>query len=61
MNSNNASATRPIGTMPSPRLVKTGKAVGDRMEVLSGLADGERVVAGGAERVADGDRVEATP
>jgi RND family efflux transporter MFP subunit len=40
------------------RLVKTGEAVGDRIEVLSGLSAGERVVVGGAEKVVDGCKIE---
>ncbi len=40
------------------RLVKTGKAVGDRVVILSGLSSGERVVTAGAERVSEGARVE---
>jgi membrane fusion protein, multidrug efflux system len=40
------------------RLVKTGRATGDRVEILSGLSEGERVVVGGAERVSDGSRVQ---
>jgi RND family efflux transporter MFP subunit len=40
------------------RLVKIGKTVGDRVEILSGLSDGERVVTSGAEKVSEGRRVE---
>jgi len=40
------------------RLVKTGKTVGDRVEILSGLSGGERVVVAGAEKVSEGARVE---
>jgi RND family efflux transporter MFP subunit len=40
------------------RLVKTGKTVGDRVEILSGLSDGERIVANGAEKVQEGSKVE---
>src|SRR5574340_736416 len=39
------------------RLVKTGQAVDDRIEVLSGLSAGERVVVGGAEKVVDGAKI----
>ena len=39
------------------RLVKVGKTVADRVEILSGLSDGERVVAGGAEKVNEGSKV----
>lgn len=40
------------------RLVTTGRASGDRVEVLSGVSEGERVVVQGAERLVDGSRVE---
>lgn len=40
------------------RLVKTGRLVGDRVEILAGLAAGERVAVEGVERLADGSRVE---
>jgi membrane fusion protein, multidrug efflux system len=44
------------------RLVKTGKPYGDRVEVLSGLSEGEQIVVAGAEAVNDGSRVrEAAP
>ena len=36
------------------RLIKTGKTYGDRLEVLSGLNEGETVVTEGADRVTDG-------
>ena len=41
------------------RLIKTGKAYGDRVEVLTGLSDGERIVIDGVEAVSDGSRVES--
>lgn len=40
------------------RLVKTGKAVGGRVEILSGLSDGERVIVSGVEKVREGAKVE---
>lgn len=40
------------------RLVKTGRTAGERVEILAGLADGERVVARGVERVSEGARIE---
>ncbi len=40
------------------RLIKTGKQYGDRLEVLSGLNEGDRILAEGIERVKEGDRVE---
>ncbi len=43
------------------RLVKTGSAVGDRVEVLSGLNEGEEIIAEGITSLRDGIRVrEAT-
>jgi len=39
------------------RLVKVGKTIGDRVEVLSGLSDGEQVVVNGAEKVSEGSKV----
>ncbi len=41
------------------RLVKTGKRIGDEVEILSGLAPGEILIADGAARLVDGQRVEA--
>lgn len=41
------------------RLVKSGRTLGERVEILSGLAEGERVVVAGVERVTDGSRLEA--
>jgi RND family efflux transporter MFP subunit len=40
------------------RLIKTGKIYGDRIEVLSGLGEGEKVIVEGVERVKDGNRIE---
>jgi RND family efflux transporter MFP subunit len=40
-------------------LVKTGKRVGDEMEILSGLHAGDAVVVEGAAQLTDGQRVEA--
>jgi len=40
------------------RLVKLGSALGSRVEVLSGLSAGERVVTAGVEKVSDGAKVE---
>ncbi|MBI3650912.1 MAG: efflux RND transporter periplasmic adaptor subunit [Acidobacteria bacterium] len=39
------------------RLVKTGKAYGEQIEILSGLNDGERVIVEGQVQVSDGSRV----
>ena len=41
------------------RLIKTGKIYGDRIEVLTGLSDGERIVVDRVEAVSDGSRVES--
>ena len=41
------------------RLVKTGKRVGDEVEVLSGLEAGSTVVISGADQLTDGQPVEA--
>ncbi|MEP7337216.1 MAG: efflux RND transporter periplasmic adaptor subunit [Acidobacteriota bacterium] len=40
------------------RLIKTGKTFGDRVEVLSGVSDGERIVVDGVAKVTDGSRVQ---
>jgi len=40
------------------RLVKVGKTVAGRIEVLAGLSPGERVVTSGAEKVSEGAKVE---
>lgn len=40
------------------RLVKTGKVMGDEVEILSGLSDGERVAANPTGQLRDGVRVE---
>ena len=39
------------------RLVKTGKTYDDRLEVLSGLKEGEQIVVDGVAALSDGDRV----
>ncbi len=39
------------------RLVKTGKQYGERVEVLSGLREEERIVVEGVERLSDGSRI----
>jgi RND family efflux transporter MFP subunit len=40
------------------RLVKTGKGLGERIEILAGLAEGERVATSQVGRLRDGVRVE---
>jgi len=42
------------------RLITVGKAHGDRVEVLSGLVEGERIVAENPQAVREGSRVEPT-
>jgi hypothetical protein len=39
------------------RLVKTGKQVGDEVEILSGLTAGETVVSDGAGQLTDGQPI----
>ena len=41
------------------RLVKTGKTLGDKVEILSGLASGEKIAISQIDRLRDGARVEA--
>jgi multidrug efflux pump subunit AcrA (membrane-fusion protein) len=41
------------------RLIKTGKRAGDRVEVLSGVAEGDRIATGRLDDLKDGVRVEA--
>jgi RND family efflux transporter MFP subunit len=45
-------------TIARMRLVKLGKAVGDKIEVISGLAEGERIVVSGTQLVTDGARIQ---
>ncbi len=40
------------------RLVKTGRLQGDSIEILSGLADGDRIVTAGLEKAVDGARLQ---
>lgn len=40
------------------RIVRVGRQTGERIEILSGLSEGDRVVAAGAEKVTEGARVE---
>ena len=57
-----------MGKMPMPhsgravlRLVKTGAARGDRVEILSGLADGERLVLNPPAGLREGQSLEIQP
>lgn len=43
------------------RLVKTGKRTGDRVELISGLEQGERVVTAGSAMLRDGQPVDVRP
>jgi RND family efflux transporter MFP subunit len=43
------------------RLVKRGRATGDRAEILAGLSAGEKVVTAGVEKVVDGAQIEQIP
>lgn len=43
------------------RLVKTGQVVGDRVEVLSGLNEGEEIISEGMTELRDGVRVREAP
>jgi len=45
------------GDRVEERVVMVGQVVGERVEITSGLAKGERVVATGADRMVDGVRV----
>lgn len=40
------------------RIVKAGRQAGERVEILSGLSDGDRVIVTGVEKVTEGARVE---
>ncbi|MDD2541491.1 MAG: efflux RND transporter periplasmic adaptor subunit [Desulfuromonadaceae bacterium] len=40
------------------RIVKVGRQTGDRVEILAGLSDGDRVIVSGVEKVTEGARVE---
>ena len=39
------------------RLIKTGKTYGERVEILSGLSDGEQIVVDNSQSIRDGSRV----
>ena len=46
------------GNIARMRIVKVGRQTGERVEVLSGLSDGDRVVVTAVEKVAEGNKVE---
>lgn len=41
----------------SYRLIRTGKNLGDKIEVISGLTDGDKVITSGVEKAVDGGEV----
>ncbi|MEI8129325.1 MAG: efflux RND transporter periplasmic adaptor subunit, partial [bacterium] len=41
----------------SYRLIKTGKNLGDKVEVISGLTDGDKIIVSGVEKAVDGGEV----
>jgi multidrug efflux system membrane fusion protein len=40
------------------RLVRAGRIIGDRVEILTGISPGERIIVSGVEKVIDGAKVE---
>jgi multidrug efflux system membrane fusion protein len=40
------------------RIIKAGKIIGEKVEILAGLSVGERIVTGGADKVSEGSKVE---
>jgi len=46
------------GSVARSRVVKTGRVLGDRMEIVSGVSDGESVVTSGHGKLAEGMAVE---
>lgn len=45
------------GGIARMRLVKTGKTLGEKVEILSGLSDGEQVAVSGVDKISEGARV----
>ena len=43
------------------RLVKTGKRLGNEVEVVSGIAAGDRVIFEGTEQLHDGQAIQVKP
>ena len=41
----------------SYRLIRTGKTVGDKVEVISGLMDGDKIVVSGVDKAVDGGEI----
>ncbi len=46
------------GNIARLKLIQTGKPYGDRVEVLSGLREGEKIIVEGAEKVKEGNQVQ---
>lgn len=46
------------GNIARMRIVKVGRETGERVEILSGLSEGDRLVVTGVEKVTEGARVE---
>jgi len=40
------------------RIVRVGRSIGERVEILSGLSEGDRIAVSGAEKLTEGARVE---
>ncbi len=49
------------GNTATLRWVRTGKTFGDRIEILSGLDDGETIVTSSDNKLSDGLKIEVTP
>jgi membrane fusion protein, multidrug efflux system len=45
------------GNIAHMRLIQVGKSYGERLEVLAGIREGERIVTEGADRVQDGSQI----
>ncbi|MCX5907087.1 MAG: efflux RND transporter periplasmic adaptor subunit [Deltaproteobacteria bacterium] len=45
------------GNIAHMRLIQVGKSYGERLEVLAGIREGERIVTEGADRVQDGNQI----
>jgi len=45
------------GNIARLKLIQTGKAYGDQVEVLSGLHEGEKIIVEGIEKVKEGNQV----
>ena len=45
------------GNIARLKLIQTGKAYGDQVEILSGLREGEKIIVEGIEKVKEGNQV----